>query len=375
MQLNKALTLLNVDVSHSPEMQLKAARRQFLIVSMIHHPDKNGDAALFMEAKDAWELVHATLVKEHSIDGGDVELKGAITALATLVPAKESVPPYCIETAIRKRLCQGSKQPIQPGEPCLGFRCSVTGHYRGWRRIAEDCLKVPSRLHKRLTALDILDGVHSAKDQTEAFRAVLLSSTDVVYGLDKIASEHLEQFLKVVMNRNTWSLTSPELEVKLAAEAAAEAEAQAADAAIVPANNASAIVPLVEIDTAQITPGALRGKVIVTTGKFPLPGTSPGLNQGKAEVKAIIEQAGGKNPGSLSGKTTHLLVGTKPGPGKVDKALALNIKPIGMPELLQLLRGVDDKNIVAISTDNLELSDGFKPAVLQGPPAKMRRLM
>ena len=42
-------------------------------------------------------------------------------------------------------------------------------------------------------------------------------------------------------------------------------------------------------------------------------------------MKALIEANGGKNSGSVSGKTSFLLAGSKPGPEKIRKAESLGV--------------------------------------------------
>ena len=61
---------------------------------------------------------------------------------------------------------------------------------------------------------------------------------------------------------------------------------------------------------------ALTGKIIVISGNFSV---------SRDEMKALIEANGGKNSGSVSGKTSFLLAGSKPGPEKVKKAESLGI--------------------------------------------------
>ena len=61
---------------------------------------------------------------------------------------------------------------------------------------------------------------------------------------------------------------------------------------------------------------ALAGKTIVISGNFSV---------SRDEMKALIEANGGKNSGSVSGKTAFLLAGTKPGPEKIKKAESLGI--------------------------------------------------
>ena len=61
---------------------------------------------------------------------------------------------------------------------------------------------------------------------------------------------------------------------------------------------------------------ALAGKTIVISGNFSV---------SRDEMKALIEANGGKNSGSVSGKTAFLLAGSKPGPEKIKKAESLGI--------------------------------------------------
>ena len=361
MELSSALRILNVDASVPIPKQLDVARRHFLILVAKAHPDKGGDAERFIEVKNAYETVLAKL-------NIDEDVKGTIAALATLVPAKESVPPYAVEVAIRKRKCQGCGESIEPGAPCLGSFCKVTGMYGRWRHIRKGCVKVPSRLHARLTALDILHG-NCVNNEAVAFKDALRNSEDVVKGIDVLTPKHFDALMEVVMDRDTWCKTSPALEAQMVAEAAA---AQAAEDVPVVMDNA--IVPLAPIDTAQIKDDALKGKVVVLSGLFDLPGAQPGLAKGKAEVETIVAKAGGRVTGSLSGKTTHLLIGRLPGNSKIAKAESLNVKVIALPEFLQLLRGANDKDIAAVSTADVPRSKGFGGVRLEGPPAKAPRL-
>jgi DNA ligase (NAD+) len=63
----------------------------------------------------------------------------------------------------------------------------------------------------------------------------------------------------------------------------------------------------------------LKGKIIVISGNFSI---------SRDEMKALIVAHGGKNSGSISGKTTYLLAGEKPGPEKIKKAEALGVEII-----------------------------------------------
>lgn len=73
----------------------------------------------------------------------------------------------------------------------------------------------------------------------------------------------------------------------------------------------------------------LKGLTIVISGTF--------ARHSRDEYKAMIEQHGGKNTGSISKKTNYLLAGENMGPSKLEKATALGIKILSEDEFLNLL--------------------------------------
>ena len=73
---------------------------------------------------------------------------------------------------------------------------------------------------------------------------------------------------------------------------------------------------------------ALAGKTIVISGNFSV---------SRDEIKALIEANGGKNSGSVSGKTSFLLAGSKPGPEKIKKAESLGVQILDEEAFRKLL--------------------------------------
>ncbi|WP_280750914.1 MULTISPECIES: NAD-dependent DNA ligase LigA [unclassified Parabacteroides] len=73
----------------------------------------------------------------------------------------------------------------------------------------------------------------------------------------------------------------------------------------------------------------LSGLTIVISGTF--------TKHSRDEYKAMIEQHGGKNSGSVSGKTDYILAGENMGPAKLEKAAKLGVKIMNEEEFLQLL--------------------------------------
>ena len=90
-----------------------------------------------------------------------------------------------------------------------------------------------------------------------------------------------------------------------------------------------------EIDApAEKLSAALEGKTIVISGNFSI---------SRDEMKALIAAHGGKNSGSISGKTFCLLAGEKAGPEKLKKAEALGIRLMNEQEFRELIGEAADQ--------------------------------
>ena len=75
----------------------------------------------------------------------------------------------------------------------------------------------------------------------------------------------------------------------------------------------------------------LEGKSIVISGVF--------THHSRDEYKALIEQHGGKNVGSISGKTSFILAGDNMGPSKLQKAEKLGVQIVSEDEFLSMIEG------------------------------------
>lgn len=76
----------------------------------------------------------------------------------------------------------------------------------------------------------------------------------------------------------------------------------------------------------------LAGKTIVISGTF--------THHSRDEYKALIEQHGGKNSGSISKKTDLVFAGENMGPAKLEKAQALGIPIINEEEFLKMIEAL-----------------------------------
>ena len=82
------------------------------------------------------------------------------------------------------------------------------------------------------------------------------------------------------------------------------------------------------VETEGAVSEALAGMTIVISGNFSI---------SREEMKKLIEANGGKNSSSVSGKTSFLLAGTKPGPEKIKKAEELGVRIISEEELMGMI--------------------------------------
>ncbi len=73
---------------------------------------------------------------------------------------------------------------------------------------------------------------------------------------------------------------------------------------------------------------ALEGKTVVISGNFSI---------SRDAMKELITAHGGKNSGSVSGKTTYLLAGEKAGPEKLKKAGSLGVEVISENEFMEMI--------------------------------------
>ena len=84
-------------------------------------------------------------------------------------------------------------------------------------------------------------------------------------------------------------------------------------------------------DEATPASNVLEGKSIVISGVF--------QHHSRDEYKALIERHGGKNVGSISGKTSFILAGENMGPSKLEKAEKLGVAIVDEDTFLKMIEG------------------------------------
>lgn len=114
-----------------------------------------------------------------------------------------------------------------------------------------------------------------------------------------------------------------------------------------------------QLSEEQITGASnkLAGKSIVISGVF--------AKHSRDEYKALIEQHGGKNVGSISGKTSFILAGDNMGPSKLQKAEKLGIPLVNEDDFLDMIEG----DVVAATENEAAAEDVAAPIQEEKPRA------
>lgn len=114
-----------------------------------------------------------------------------------------------------------------------------------------------------------------------------------------------------------------------------------------------------QLSEEQITGASnkLAGKSIVISGVF--------AKHSRDEYKALIEQHGGKNVGSISGKTSFILAGDNMGPSKLQKAEKLDIPLVNEDDFLDMIGG----DVVSATENEATAEDVAAPIQEEKPRA------
>jgi DNA ligase (NAD+) len=85
-----------------------------------------------------------------------------------------------------------------------------------------------------------------------------------------------------------------------------------------------------EIEEKELASSRFAGKTFVVSGVF--------TQFSRDELKALIENNGGKNASSISAKTHYVVAGENMGPAKLEKATQLGIPILDEHGFLELLK-------------------------------------
>ena len=388
--------------------EFKLLKKRYFKLVLRVHPDKGGSPVQFRRVQTAFEVLREMFAQKRvSSFATGLSARGSAYADAWRansgpVPSWEyytaaaevPVPTYRMERARSNRSkCKQSGELISKGELRVGSINEETGAYGRW-----SCLnhwRVPNRVQMRLK------GLSSPKRRKSVERALLSMNEVLLCGLDELDEAERALVVAHVMNEHNWAAPrkrrkrrrrkrkrswKADLSDEVAASGAqpkhepmaldwssnqgdqearepvrkrmrSVAQMSNSNSRTVARAKQAFSVPVPGEDGA--IPNVLAGQTCVLTGVFPEVGGGIGLQLGKGRMKALIEQFGGRVTGSVSGRTTMLIVGQQPGFSKVSKARARpECELIKLDGLVSVIRG--ERSIGgSSSTAPLEITGGF----------------
>ena len=240
---------------------------------------------------------------------------------------------------------------------------SETGGYGRWTHLC--CWRVPSSVWGALPS-----GFEGKEESSAtAFENAVLAMQSVTFcGYSELDAEQKAAVLRHLMDKGNWAKKTekkaqpdvkPAKKQKKAAGddagGGAGAGAGAADTAlaVIPeppsskavglaagaARGSAFVLPIPGVNGAR--PGAFAGQTFVLTGLFPEVGGGAGLNLGKDKTETWIELFGGRITGSVSGKTSFLVIGKSPGATKVKAAQNGGIRCVTLVDLVKCVTSHD----------------------------------
>lgn len=343
------------------------------------HPDKGGDAATFQATRSAFEVIRNLFEAGAIASFASATDRPTTTAYTSAsrgtgtsgVPswefyaaaAETAVPRHRVELARSARSkckAEGAAKKcaaavgIDKSEVRVGTLDLEAGGYG--RPVHLACWRVPAKVWLGLP--------DPAKAGVAQFEEALARMGGVqLAGVGEMGPEGMRLFAKHCMDRKNWARLMKRKE-KAEGEAAGGAGASSAkDGGGGPsqarkkvktekagaAGTSTALVTKREDEPKKFVvpvPGkgsavatSMAGETVVMTGLFPEIGGGAGLSLGKARAKALVESFGGRVTGSISGKTTLLLVGKQPGMSKVSTATGKGLRMMGLKDLVEGLNG------------------------------------
>ena len=247
-----------------------------------------------------------------------------------------TIPPIL---ATRRRcsrsVCKATGEAIPKGALRTGKLEAISGTYGAWTCLS--AWRVPAVVYDNFAGSDVV----------ETLVPVLLGLDGILLdGLRSLTAEDVQKVAIHCSNPAHWAKKTAKAikaTAKANADMAPEPDNPVAIVSTAAATTTTALAapapPTRPPPPTEAKEQALAGCVFVLSGVFV--GSGTGLTAGKSDVAAEIERFGGRVVGSISGLTTHLLVGSSPGASKVQKARVKNLTVIDEAGLRALLKGED----------------------------------
>lgn len=386
------------------------------------HPDKGGDPVVFRNVQGAFEVLRELMdtAAVRSFAGGSDQsmrtagvYKGKMAGMAGVptpsweyykAAAEEPVPAYRVELAKSGRSAcvargaakkcgtgggkkrkardagpegeiwepRNEKDLIGQGEVRVGSIDGETGAYGRWVHLR--CWRVPGKVWLGLPA-----GLVAGEVET----ALLGMENVLLSGVHELSGAGRESFVRHAMDKSNWARLTAR--TKPAREGAAVSRQGGAPGSVAEVkdrilsrhgdDHVAFVAPVPGRGRAK--PDTLAGETVVLTGVFPELGGGTGLNLGKARAKSMVQAFGGRVTGSVSGRTTILLVGKEPGFSKVSMAQSSEkCKLLSLRDLKGVLEG--DRSLQALDKEPMVIesfSSGYRgnSLALHASPAALAR--
>ncbi len=180
------------------------------------------------------------------------------------------------------------------------------------------------------SASNIIEGINKSKKIP--FERVLYA-IGIRYAGDTVARKLARHFKNIdaLMNANFEQLIeAPEIGEKIAASVLKHFADIEKRKVIERLKHAGLQIEIKQDASNQTLSEKLKGITIVVTGTF--------KNYERDQLKKLIEQHGGKNGSSVTGKTNYLLAGDDCGPSKLEKAEKMKVKIINEEQFEEMIR-------------------------------------
>lgn len=195
--------------------------------------------------------------------------------------------------------------------------------------LTEEKLVSLDRFQQR-SAQRILRGIEASKQVPFARVIFALSIPFVGETTGKVLARHTRD-VDTLMGMPAEELAAiPEIGPKIA-QSIVEFFAEERNRTIVERLRAAGLQMALSAEESAGQTDKLSGKKIVISGVF--------AKHSREEYKAMIEQNGGKNVGSISSATSFVLAGENMGPAKLEKARKLGVEIINEEQFMEMLGG------------------------------------
>ena len=276
-------------------------RRAWARLALETHPDRGGDPAKFREVHAAFETIRGN--------------KPAVRPSWQDLAAEEDagVPSYCVTIAKSGRgKCSKTGEFIPEGAVKCGSWIKELGDYGRWCSL--EAWTVPFCVWAHVPA-----GDSDCQEEVERVLTTLSALEDVcLAGTSVLSPDQRTQMAKHLLGAKRAKRTAQPDQPKLPTLESDGVNGSTGSTG----STGTVLVKRKGPDLPTVEGRPFTGKIFVLTGVF---GDGSGLAAGKPQLKAWLEGLGGKVTGSISKRTSFLVVGATPGAAKVHQAEGLGV--------------------------------------------------